>query len=189
MTLCHGGQVLLSCSSWCSSEHESHVQHCALKPTLESSQCSLWARRYGIQEAIWLYYFTYSSITKSAVLVSRGAVVLEEGIVPLSQGYFAELCRNCYQLPLGADCSLYNFTSTCVSSWGSDLLKERKKTHTLRGKCFCLCRCSSVTIQETFGTFPNPLTNPRLGVCKQHSGTDKVLRREQQFYWPLHVCL
>lgn len=134
-----------------------HFQHCAQKPTLESSQCSLWARRCGIQEAIWLYYFTYSFTTKRGVLVfavlwrSFLMRARQEGIVPLSQGYFPELCRNgkCLSTPTRCQarvgqkrqwdseisCSLYNFTSSkCNKQLKTWSFRRRRKKISLRGK-------------------------------------------------------
>lgn len=53
-----------------------HFQSRAQKPPLESSQCSLWASECGAEEAIWLYYFTYSFTATRGVLVSCGALAI-----------------------------------------------------------------------------------------------------------------
>lgn len=179
-----------------------HFQHCAQKPTLESSQCSLWARQCGIQEAIWLYYFTYSFTTKRGVLVFHAVLwrsflmrARQEGIVPLSQGYFPELCRNCKCLSTPTQCQArvsqkrqwgnqlqqYNFTSSKCN--------KQLKTWPFYSKCLSFCSCSNVMIQETFCT---KSTNPPSAQCPNSHTVwhwHKVLRQEQQFDWPLHFCL
>lgn len=98
----------------------------------------------------------------------------QEGTVPLSEGCFPELCRNCkYQLPLGV-----KYKSAKQDEWGNQLqliqlkcskgvFKKKKQAN----GAISVCGYSNVMIQETFCAFPNPSTSPQRTVSMPGSDT------------------
>lgn len=129
----------------------------------------------------------------------------QKGIVPLSQGYFPELRRNCMCLstPIWVSSarkpkktarkSAAAQTTEPLQRWQAAVEVIISFTISLRGEQWSIsvCGCCNVMIRKTFCTFPNPSTNPQCTVSKQHTvwHWDNVLRQEQQFDWPLHFCL
>lgn len=99
----------------------------------------------------------------------------QKGIVPLSQGYFPELRRNCMCLstPIWVSSarkpketarkSAAAQTTEPLQRWQAAVEVIISFTISLRGEQWSIsvCGCCNVMIQETFCTFPNPSTNPQ----------------------------
>lgn len=151
-----------------------------------------------------LFYIFFHHKKKWRSCVSSGALAIFSN-ESTARGYsssFTELLPRAvqklsvYQLPMGVKCkkakrdrekrTLYNWFWVKSKAAVKVIFKLKFKEEFIYRWSW-----SIVMIQESFCMFPNPSTNPRCAVSKQHAvwHWHNVLRQGQRFDWPLHFCL